>query len=128
MQRKSDHGVALLEALIAIALVAVFLTGALIFQSRAAGNQRLKLDEFLLTEFAHGKIEERITGGEVATDLAGSSAGGWNWEMTETDAQAINSSGLDGLIVFKEIKVDVWHDARPGFRVSASTVVARRRP
>lgn len=127
MQRRSEEGVALLELLIAIALVAMFLTGAIIYQSRAAKDQRQRLDEFLLTEFAHGKIEEWSVGGYVATEFSGSVDGGWNWRMVESDALSMKPSSLDSLVAFKQLEVEVWHDSRPNFRVSTSAIIARRR-
>lgn len=127
MQRRSEEGVALLEVLIAIALVAMFLTGALIYQSRAATDQRQRLDKLLLTEYAHGKIEEWSVGGHAATELSGSVDGGWNWRMVESDALSMKPSSLDSLVAFKQLEIEVWHDSRPNSRVSASAIVARRR-
>jgi hypothetical protein len=127
MRRRSEEGVALLEVLIAIALVAMFLAGVLVYQSRAAADQRQRLDNLLLTEFAYGKLEEWSIGGAAATDFTGSSDSGWHWEIEEVDAPVVEPSSLDSLVVFRQIEVVAWHDNRPDFRVSVSAVVARRR-
>jgi prepilin-type N-terminal cleavage/methylation domain-containing protein len=123
--RNPRSGFTLLEALIALALVALVAGIALQHNGWAGSQQKDRLERLYMLEFARSVLEEyKATYPQMLPE--GQVPGSWHWQVTETLTPTIDPPLLG--IVYVDLKATVWLAETPSRQAVLTTRIARRIP
>lgn len=122
--RAAQSGFTFLEVLISLALTASVMGVVIVTFSHAATLQTELLHSLWRSEFAVSVLEEyKVT--FPAMPETGTTADGWQWQITESEANPNPPGSLDAEMTYVAINVKVWQRARPEDTYSATTLIAR---
>lgn len=125
--RSSQRGFALMETLIAFALVAMAAGTLAGLFAWNASTQKLRADRLLLAEFARSTLEEySATYPLMAPE--GEAPGGWHWAIAAEPVVPDQVERLQGQITYFALTVKVWNGAAPALQIEAETLLAVATP
>jgi type II secretory pathway pseudopilin PulG len=125
LRRRHASGVVLLEVLVAFAIMAIVTAVSLNVTTSTSFEEARRLHRVQLLEFARSKAEEYAVSYPFVA-VEGQEPGGWSWSLAETRVHPDGMTRFDNDIALFEVRLIVWHAARPAEREEVRTIVARR--
>lgn len=124
-KRDGRAGFTLLEALLAMTMLSIVLTGVFAFSIRNLRAQSEASNKLELAFFSEAILDEYLVT-RPALPTSGTYKGVWTWEIVETPENVLEATDFDQYFRFVRITATVSRIEDPTTRYSLSTTEARR--
>lgn len=123
---KNQRGSALLEVMIALAIIAMVAMVAATVLGRGLVSYHDRMHKYWLTEFARSVLTE-YTSTYPNMPASGERSGGWNWSVEEHIVENTVFQSPEIPIYYVKLLVNTWNSHDPDIVVSVTAWMARRR-